>query len=77
MQTFSAKKNNRATMIRPYELALYCVQGYDIWQETPEEKRLARPGHPVLIKHIGGYPGNYDLETVALEDTAHTMKLGG
>ena len=46
MQTFSAKKNNRATMIRPYELALYCVQGYDIWQETPEEKRLARPGHP-------------------------------
>ncbi|MCU6686837.1 hypothetical protein G4363_07910 [Coprococcus comes] len=52
-------------MIRPYELALYCVQGYDIWQETPEEKRLARPGHPE------------DLETVALEDTAHTMKLGG
>ena len=42
-----------------------CVQGYDIWQETPEEKRLARPGHPE------------DLETVALEDTAHTMKLGG
>lgn len=40
MQTFSAKKNNRATMIRPYELALYCVQGYDIWQETPEEKGL-------------------------------------
>ena len=54
MQTFSAKKNNRATMIRPYELAMYCVQGYDIWQETPEEKRLARPGHPE------------DLETVAL-----------
>lgn len=65
MQTFSAKKNKRATMIRPYELALYCVRGYDIWQETPEEKRLARPGHPE------------DLETVALEDTAHTMKLGG
>ena len=65
MQTFSAKKNNRATMIRPYELALYCAQGYDIWQETPEEKRLARPGPPE------------DLETVALEDTAHTMKLGG
>ena len=42
-----------------------CVQGYDIWQETPEEKRLARPGHLE------------DLETVALEDTAHTMKLGG
>ena len=65
MQTFSAKKNNKATMIRPYELALYCVQGYDIWQEKQEVLRLARPGHPE------------DLETVALEDTAHTMKLGG
>ncbi len=65
MQTFSARQENRAKAIRPYELALYCVQGHDIWQETPEEKRLARAGHPE------------DLETVALEDTAHTMKLGG
>ena len=39
-------------MIRPYELALYCVQGYDIWQETPEEKRLARPGHPEDLEGI-------------------------
>ena len=65
MQTFSARKKNRAKTIRAYELALYCVQGNDIWQETPEEKQLARAGHPE------------DLETVALEDTAHTMKVGG
>lgn len=65
MQTFSARKKGKAKIIRPYELALYCVQGHDIWQDTPEEKRLARAGHPE------------ELETVALEDNAHTMKLGG
>lgn len=65
MQTFSARQENRAKTIRPYELALYCVQGYEIWQETPEEMRVARAEHPE------------DLEDVAIEDTAHTMKLGG
>lgn len=65
MQTFSARKENRAKTIYAYELALYAVQGHEVWQETPEEKRLARAGHPE------------DLTGVALEDNAHTMRIGG
>ncbi len=65
MQTFSARQENRAKVIQPYELALYAVQGYDIWQDTPEEKRIARSGH------------TEDLANVALEDNAHTMRIGG
>ena len=65
MQTFSARQENRAKVIRPYELALYVVQGFDIWQDTPEEKRIARAGH------------TEDLTNVALEDNAHTMRIGG
>lgn len=64
MQTFSARQENRAKVIQPYELALYAVQGY-IWQDTPEEKRIARAGH------------TEDLANVALEDNAHTMRIGG
>ncbi len=65
MQTFSARQENRAKCIQPYELALYAVQGHDIWQDTPEEKKIARAGHPE------------DLANVALEDNSHTMKIGG
>ncbi len=65
MQTFSARVDNRAKVIQPYELALYAAQGHEIWQDTPEEKRIARSGHPE------------DLENIALEDNSHTMKLGG
>lgn len=65
MQTFSARRENRAKSIQPYELALYAVQGHDIWQDTPEEKKIARAGHPE------------DLVNVALEDNSHTMKIGG
>lgn len=65
MQTFSARKAGRAKVIQPYELALYAVQGHDIWQDTPEEKQIARAGHPE------------DLVNVALENNAHTMEVGG
>lgn len=65
MQTFSARQENRAKSIQAYELALYAVQGYNIWQDTPEEKLIARAGHPE------------ELADVALEDNAHTMKIGG
>ena len=67
MQTFSARdtKTNKATVIFAYELALYCASGYEIWQDPPEEKRLARADH------------TEDLVNVALEDNAHSMKLGG
>ena len=67
MQTFSARntKTNKATVIFAYELALYCENGFEILQDTPEEKRIARAGH------------REDLANVALEDNAHSMKLGG
>lgn len=65
MQTFSARQSNRAKNIQAYELALYAFQGYDIYQDTPELKQLARAGHPE------------DLQNVSLEDNAHTMKIGG
>lgn len=65
MQTFSARKNGEGKFIAPYELALYAVREYEVWQNSPEEKLLARAGHPE------------DLVNVALEDNAHTMRIGG
>lgn len=65
MQTFSARKEGCAKNIAPYELALYAVQGHEIWQNTPKEKIVARAGHPE------------DLVDIALEDNAYTMKIGG
>lgn len=66
MQTFSARdtKTNKATVIFAYELALYCAQGYEIWQDTPIEERIARANHLE------------DLINVALEDNANSMKIG-
>ena len=67
MQTFSArdKKVNRAKVIFAYELALYCNEGFDIYQDTPEEKMIARANHLE------------DLVNVALEDNTHSAKNGG
>lgn len=65
MQTFSARIDNTAKIIYAYELALYADKGYEIWQEEPVEKRIARGGHPE------------DLTGIALEDNARTMKIGG
>lgn len=65
MQTFSARKKGRAKVIYAYELSLYAVQGHEVWQETPEKKIVARAGHPE------------DLANIALEDNAHSMKIGG
>lgn len=66
MQTFSARdtKTNKATVIFAYELALYCVQGYEIWQDTPDEEKIARANHPE------------DLTNVALKDNANSAKIG-
>lgn len=67
MQTFSArdKKVNRAKVIFAYELALYCSEGFDIYQDTPEEKLVARANHLE------------DLVNVDLEDNTHSAKIGG
>lgn len=67
MQTFSARDNkkNRAKVIFAYELALYCNEGFDIYQDTPEEKMIARANHLE------------DLVNVALEDNTHSAKIGG
>lgn len=67
MQTFSArsKDGKTAKVIYAHELALYAFQGFHVWQDTPEEKRLARAEHPE------------DLANVSLEDNAHTMRIGG
>ncbi|SHJ87839.1 hypothetical protein [Hespellia stercorisuis] len=65
MQTFSARKEGRAKVIYPYELALYAVQGHEVWQDTPEEKVVARAGHPE------------DLVGIAFEDNSCTLKIGG
>ena len=65
MQTFSARQENRATIIQAYELSEYVNKGYDVYQEKPVEQLIARAYHP---EEIAG---------IELENNAHTMKIGG
>ena len=45
---------------RPLRAVRGNIDGGDIRQTYPEINRFTIEGTDVLIKHIGGYPGNYD-----------------
>lgn len=42
------------------------IDGYDIRLRYPEMLRFTVDGVDVLLKHIGGYPGKYDLSVRAI-----------
>ena len=45
---------------RPFRAVYGNIDGQDIRQVYPQINRFTVDGAEVLIKHIGGYPGNYD-----------------
>ena len=50
----------RFEAFRPFRAVHGNIDGRDIRLRYPEVNRFFLEGADVLIKHIGGYPGNYD-----------------
>ena len=50
----------RFEAFRPFRAVYGNIDGRDIRLRYPEIQRFTIEGADVLIKHIGGYPGNYD-----------------
>ena len=50
----------RFEAFRPFRAVHGNIDGRDIRLRYPEIQRFIIEGADVLIKHIGGYPGNYD-----------------
>ena len=50
----------RFEAFRPFRAVHGNIDGRDIRMRYPETQRFIIEGADVLIKHIGGYPGNYD-----------------
>lgn len=50
----------RFEAFRPFRAVHGNIDGRDIRLRYPEIQRFTIEGADVLIKHIGGYPGNYD-----------------
>lgn len=50
----------RFEAFRPFRAVYGNIDGRDIRLRYPEIQRFIIEGVDVLIKHIGGYPGNYD-----------------
>ena len=48
------------TAFRPFRAVYGNIDGQDIRRLYPQTNRFTVDGAEVLIKHIGGYPGNYD-----------------
>ena len=46
---------------RPFRAVYGNIDGQEIRQLYPQILRFTVDGAEVLMKHIGGYPGNYDL----------------
>ena len=56
----SLKVAERFEAFRPFRAVRGNIDGRDIRLRYPEVNRFTLEGADVLIKHIGGYPGNYD-----------------
>ena len=56
----SAEVAARLAAIRPLRAVCGNCDGGDLRRMYPEKLRFVCEGADILIKHIGGYPGNYD-----------------
>lgn len=56
----------RLAAFRPLRAVYGNVDGHDIRRTYPQINRFTVDGADVMIKHIGGYPGNYDQSVRAL-----------
>lgn len=59
---------------RPFRAVYGNIDGQDIRKLYPQVNRFTADGAEVLIKHIGGYPGNYD-SSIRGSLLAHPPKL--
>lgn len=62
MQATSArwKLPERLAAFRPFRAVYGNIDGQEIRKLYPQINRFTVDGAEVLMKHIGGYPGNYD-----------------
>lgn len=51
---------NKLEAFRTFRAVYGNIDGHDIRARYPQVNRFVVDGAEVLIKHIGGYPGNYD-----------------
>lgn len=56
----SMKLAERLAAFRPLRAVYGNIDGQDIRKHYPQVNRFTIDGAEVLMKHIGGYPGNYD-----------------
>ena len=68
----------RFEAFRPFRAVRGNIDGRDIRLRYPEVNRFTIEGADVLIKHIGGYPGNYDASIRStLRATPPTLFISG
>ena len=56
----SVEVARKLSAFRPFRAVYGNIDGQDIRRLYPQTNRFTVDGAEVLIKHIGGYPGNYD-----------------
>lgn len=57
----STEVANKLAAFRPFKAVCGNADGGDLRLQYPEQLRWNCEGSDVLMKHIGGYPGHYDL----------------
>ena len=55
------KVTNAIKAVKPLKAVYGNIDGTMAWQEFPEHNRFMCEDVDVLITHIGGYPGKYDI----------------
>jgi len=56
----------RLSAFRPFRAVYGNIDGRDVRMSFPESARFVCEKAEILIKHIGGYPGNYDRSVIQL-----------
>ena len=57
---------NRLSAFKPLRAVYGNIDGGDVRESFPESLRFMCEDKDVFIKHIGGYPGNYDRSVIQL-----------
>lgn len=61
----SVEVAERLAAFRPFRAVYGNIDGQEIRKLYPQINRFTVDGAEVLMKHIGGYPGNYDRPSAA------------
>ena len=69
---------NRLSVFKPFRAVYGNIDGRDVRMSFPESVRFMCEDKDVFIKHIGGYPGNYDRSVIQLiKENAPNLLISG